>query len=83
MNDTIRESAPELVELMSTSTYEIVGSFIKDEIAYVTYDLAIIVKGKGVRSQVVQTLKQHEGEWLLMLPSTAEASVAGIEARFQ
>jgi hypothetical protein len=83
MNDTIKKSSPELVEMMSTSTYKIVGSFVKDKVAYVTYDLAITVKGKGVRSQVVQKLKQHEGKWLLLLPSTAEASIAGIEARFQ
>jgi hypothetical protein len=82
LNDTVVKSAPELVEMMSTSTYEIVGSFMKNDLAYVTYTLGVTVKGQAVSSQVVQTLKMHDGRWLLMLPSTAEATIAGIEARF-
>jgi hypothetical protein len=82
LNDTVVKSAPELVEMMSTSTYEIVGSFVKDDVAYVTYTLGVTVKGKVVSTQVIQTLKMHDGKWLLMLPSTAEGTIAGIERRF-
>jgi hypothetical protein len=82
LNDTIAKSAPEIVEMMSTSTYQIVGSFMKEDVAYVTYTLGVTVQGKAVSSQVVQTLKLHDGNWLLMLPSTAEGTIAGIEARF-
>ena len=82
MNDTIVKSSPELVEMMSNSTYEIVGSFVKDDVAYITYRLGVTVGGKPISSQVVQTLKVHDGKWLLLLPSTAEGAIAGIEARF-
>lgn len=82
MNDTIVKSSPELVEMMSTSTYEIVGSFVRDDVAYVTYRLGVTVRGKPISSQIVQTLKVHDGRWLLLLPSTAEGAIAGIEARF-
>ena len=82
LNDAVVKSAPELVEMMSNSTYEIVGSFVKDDVAYVTFTLGVTVKGQAVTSQVVQTLKMHDGRWLLMLPSTAEGTIAGIEARF-
>ena len=82
LNDTVVKSAPELVDMMSTSTYEIVGSFVKDDVAYVTYTLGVTVKGKVVSTQVIQTLKMHDGRWLLMLPSTAEGTIAGIEKRF-
>jgi hypothetical protein len=54
MNDTIAKSTPELVEMMSTSTFEIVGSFVKDGVAYVTYRLGVTVDGKPISSQVVQ-----------------------------
>jgi hypothetical protein len=82
LNDTIAVSSPELIEMMSGATYEIVGSFMKDELAYVTYNLKMTAKGKAVSTQVVQTLKMHDGKWLLMLPSTAEGAIAGIESRF-
>jgi hypothetical protein len=82
MNDTIAKSSPGLVEMMSTSTFEIVGSYVKDGVAYVTYSLGVTVDGKPISSQVVQTLKEYDGKWLLLLPSTAERAVARIEARF-
>ena len=82
MNDTIMKSSPELPKLMSTSTYDVVGSFVKDDVAYVTYRLGVTVDGKVVSSQVVQTLKVHDGKCLLLLPSTAEGAIAGIETRF-
>jgi hypothetical protein len=49
----------------------------------VTYNLKMTVEGTPVSSHVVQTLKSHNGQWLLLLPSTADATIAGIEARFK
>lgn len=83
MNDTIAKGAPELIDLMSTATYEIVGSFVKDDTAYVTYNLTLTVDGRTVTTQVVQTLKVHDGQWLLMLSSTSEAAIAGVKAQFE
>lgn len=83
LNDTIARSAPKLVEMMAGATSKVVGSFLKDDLAYVTYDLEMTVDGKAIKSQVVQKLKLHDGKWRLMLPSTAEASLAGIETRFK
>jgi hypothetical protein len=83
LNDTVAKSAPGLIGMMATSVYEIVGSTIKDGIAYVTYNLKMTVEGAPVSSHVVQTLKSHNGQWLLLLPSTADATIAGIEARFK
>jgi hypothetical protein len=82
LNDTIARSSPDLIDMMSTASYEIVGSFLKDDLAYITYKLNVTIDGKVIGTQVVQTLKMHDGKWLLMLPSTAEAAIAGIEARF-
>src|SRR5690349_12822558 len=82
LNDTIAKSAPELLELMSQATYEIVSTSLKDDLAYVNYNLTMKIEEKEIKQLVVQTLKKHEGNWLLMLPSTAEASIAGIEKRF-
>jgi len=83
LNDTIERTAPGLVDMMSKAKFEMLGSFLKDDLAYVNYNLEITVDGKAISTQVVQTLKMHDGKWLLMLPSKAEASIAGIEARFQ
>jgi hypothetical protein len=82
LNDTIARSSPKLIDMMSGATFEVVGSFLKDDLAYVTYNLEMTVDGQEINTQVVQKLKLHDGKWLLMLPSTAEASIAGIEARF-
>ena len=82
MNDAVKKAAPELADMMSKATYEIVGSVLKGDVAYVTYNLGFTMEGKAVSSEVVQTLKMHDGKWLLLLPSTAEASIARIEARF-
>jgi hypothetical protein len=83
MNETVAKASPEIVEMMSTATFEVIGSFVKGDVAYVTYRLGITVSGKPVSSQVVQTLKMQDGKWLLLLPSTAEGAIAGIEARFK
>jgi hypothetical protein len=82
LNDTIVKLSPDVVDMMKAATFEIVGSFLKDDLAYVTYNLGVTVDGTVVTTQVVQKLKLHDGKWLLMLPSTAEASIAAIETRF-
>jgi hypothetical protein len=82
MNETVSKASPELMQLISTARYEIVGTVHKDGLAYVTYMLTIVVDGKSVSSQVVQTLKPHDDQWLLMLPASAGAAVAKIEARY-
>jgi hypothetical protein len=69
--------------MMATSVYEIVGTIIRDGTAYVTYNLKMTVEGTPVSSQVVQTLQSHNGQWLLLLPSTADATIASIEAAFK
>ena len=83
LNDTIGRSAPGLIEMLAKSSYELVGGFVKDDVAYVTYNLKIRVEGKPVNQQVTQALRAHEGRWLLMLPATADATIAGIEQRFK
>lgn len=83
MNDRIAKSAPELREMMAKSTHEILGSFVKDGVAHVTYNLTMTFDGRPVNTQVSQMLKMHDGKWMLMLPSTADATMAGIEARFR
>lgn len=83
LNDAVARAAPELITMMSASTYEIVGSFIEDDVAHVIYNIELTIQGNPVSSQVVQTLKMHDGKWFLMLPSTADATIVGIEARFK
>jgi hypothetical protein len=83
MNDMIAKNAPETITMMSQVTGDIVGGFIEDNVAHVTYNLNVNVEGSVVKTQIVQTLKMHEGKWLLMLPSTADATIVGIDARYK
>jgi hypothetical protein len=83
MNETVSKASPELRELMAIARYEIVGTVHKDGLAYVTYTLNVVLDGRPVSSQVVQTLKRHDDKWLLMLPASAGAAVAKIESRYQ
>jgi len=83
MNDTVAKNAPDLIALMSTCKFEIVGTIIKDGTAHVTYNFTMTVEGRPVTTPVVQMLRQHEGRWLLMLPPTADATIARIESRYR
>jgi hypothetical protein len=83
LNDAIARGAPELIEMASKSTYEIVGSFVKDGVAHVTFNMKTTVEGRSVSMPVVQMAKMHNGTWLLMLPASADATIAGIEAEFK
>ena len=82
LNDTVAKSAPEVVKLMATAKYEVVDSSLEDGIASVTYKFDVTADGQPVSSQTVQTLKLHEGKWLLLLPSTAEGTINQIQAKF-
>jgi hypothetical protein len=83
LNDTIAKTAPQVVDMMAGATFTIVGSFLKDDAAYVTYNFGLTVNDKAITSEVVQKLKLHDGKWLLMLPATSESSIAAIESRFK
>lgn len=83
LNDTIASASPKLIGLMASAKYEIVGSLLKDDVAHVTYNLKMNIDGQVVNTPVVQSLKQHNDTWLLMLPPTSEAAVAGIQAQFR
>lgn len=83
LNDTVAKSAPQIAEMMSKAEYQIVGSVMKDEVAYVTYTLTMNIEVKPMSTQVVQRVKQPDGQWLLLLPSSSTATVAGIKARYQ
>lgn len=81
-NDLIFSAQPDFVKLMNESKFEIVTENIKGDIAYFTYTLTINYNGKSVSKDVVQKLKLHNGNWLLLLAADAEASIAGISARY-
>jgi hypothetical protein len=83
LNDTIAKTAPQVVDMMAGATFKVVGSFLKDDLAYVTYKFGVTIDGKEVTSEVVQKLKLHDGKWLLMLPATSESAISAIEARFK
>lgn len=81
-NDFAKNSRPELLELMHKSQFKVVTENIHGDIAYFTYELALNINGKVVRTEAVQKLKQHNGRWMLLLSAEAEASAAGIAARY-
>lgn len=83
MSETVSKASPELLELMSSARYEIIGTVRKEGLAYVTYTMSLVLDGRPVSSQVVQTLKLHEGKWMLMLPGSADAAVSKLEARYR
>ena len=83
MYETVSKASPELLELMSNARFEVVGTVHKEGVAYVTYTMSLLLDGRPVSSQVVQTLKLHDGKWMLMLPASAGATVAKIEARYR
>lgn len=82
LNDVVARSAPELIEVMANASFEVVGEMNRDGIVYITYVVTMSMQGREVSTEVVQKLKQHQGMWLLLLPSTANATIAGIEAKY-
>lgn len=83
LTDAVARAAPQLIELMANSEFEIVGTVITDGIAYVTYAMTITLEGRPVSQDVVQKLKPNDGRWMLLLPTSAEATIAGIESRYR
>lgn len=82
LNDGVAEQAPELIAMMQKAEFEIISTTLKDETAYVIYDLGLMINGQYISQEVVQKLKRNEQTWLLLLPSTAEAAIAKVETRF-
>jgi len=82
LNDFIVQTQPELITLMKASQFEIVDIVFKKELAYVTYTLTMNMQGKTASKDAVQKLKLHNGNWLLLLPPSGEATIATIVARF-
>jgi len=82
LTETVSRAAPGLKEMMAGSQYEFVSQSQKDDQVYVIYLLGVPVEGRLVQKQVVQALKQHEGEWRLLLPADGEATIAGIDAQY-
>lgn len=75
-------STPGLRELMSRTEYEILGQEVTGNEVVLTYEITLKSQDKEVVQKVEQRLKQHEGEWLLLLPPDSEATIGSIKARY-
>jgi homoserine acetyltransferase len=82
MNKFVARSSPDLIEMLKQSKVSIVTSSIKDDTAYVVYELSLSVGEKSVTQEVVQKLRKSNDEWLLLLPATAEATIVNINAEY-
>ena len=82
LSETIFRVVPELSVMMADSEYEPIGIVTRDDEVYLTYVLTVSLEGRSVSQEIVQRLKQHEGEWFLMLPPKSEATIAAIEAQY-
>lgn len=67
----------------TSSEFEILGTVVTGEIADVTYLMTITVEGQSVKQEIVQKLKPSNGQWMLLLPATSEATIANIESRYR
>lgn len=83
LSDSVAQAAPQVIELMAQSEFEILGTEMTGEIAEVTYAMTIKVEGQGVRQEIVQKLKPSNGQWMLLLPATSESTIANIESRYR
>ena len=82
LNDVIVKTQPDLLALMKNSEFKIVTENIEGDIAYFTYALQINMDGQSFSKDVVQKLKLSDGKWMLLLAADAEATIAGIAARY-
>ena len=73
---------PELIEAMTGSKSEVVGQVEQNDEVFITYTLTVAIRGQSISQRVIQRLKKHDGEWLLMLPASSEASIAAIGAQY-
>jgi len=83
LSDSVAKAAPQVIELMATAEVEIVDTVVTGEIADITYLMTLTVEGQSVEQEIVQKLKPSNGEWMLMLPATAESTIANIESRYR
>ena len=83
MNEVIAASAPELIDMMKNAQINIISLNNQDELIYVIYSLGLEVKGQEVSKEVVQKMKLHDEQWMLMLSAEAAATVARINARYK
>lgn len=82
LNESVSRADPELVEIMATAEYEVIGQVQRGDEVFLTYVFTVTLEGRPISQEVVQRLKQHQGEWLLMLPASSEATIAAIEAQY-
>ena len=82
LNDVVAKAQPQLIDLMKSSNFEVVSESTKEDLVYITYSLTLTIEGQTISQDAVQKLKEHDGQWLLMLPSDGEATIAGIENRY-
>ena len=83
LNDVIAKAQPKTLTFMKSSQFEIVNVAHKNDLAYVSYTLTMNINGLSASKDIVQRLKLHDGNWLLLLPPDGEAAIAGIKARFE
>jgi len=83
LNDNIAKSQPDIISLLKFSDFEVVSEVKRGELVYITYTLIMDIEGQKISKDIVQKLKQHNGQWLLLLPPNGEATIAGIETRYK
>jgi len=83
LSDSVAKAAPQVIELMAKSEFEILGTVVTGDIADVTYNMTINVEGQSVKQEIVQKLKPSNGQWMLLLPATSESTINNIESRYR
>jgi hypothetical protein len=83
LSESVAKAAPQVIELMAKSEFEILSTVVTGEIADVTYNMTITVEGQKVEQEIVQKLKPYNGQWMLLLPATAETTIANFESRYR
>lgn len=83
LSDSVAKAAPQVIELMAKSEFEITNTVVTGDIADITYLMTITVDGEKVQQEIMQKLKPSNGQWMLLLPATAESTVATFESRYR
>ena len=82
MNEFVLKNQTSMVDSLRLSQIKLLNVSINDDLANVKYSLAMNIEGRDAHSEVIQKLKIHDGEWLLLLPHNAEATISKIKASF-
>ena len=82
LNDAISNSAPLLIDMLEKSDFKIINISEKSNVAYVVYILNIYANEQKASTEIVQKLKIFEDKWLLLLSAEADATIAGINAKY-